>query len=583
MSYTLQSDHGKFACAEDGGGEQGKIIDGRPAGWMTATREAAGSWEHFGIVESDEKGIYGIQSANGQFACCENEGKDGIIIFNRPGITAWEKFKIHNVEGGKKIAFESICRPKHFIKVYPDGTVKLEQSMVAAPPLDDELPPAGEIIPSDTPGGYETFVCDPPLTFNVGGQPKNFITGQLRISGSGYADDKGPYLPIGNHMGDLFSCFCYGKTEEVKRALESTRDAGYGLVQFWLNLGSLGGDYWAGREIGPEITPNYWGQLNGFSDLLDSYGIKGIYCTGDYELRGMSHTDFARQLGQNLSARNTAGLVIAGNEAWQTGADSIHTLEEFCAEFKKHCPNVPITTTAPPSESEEDIREWCGGDYYAIHGFRDNEDHDRIRHIFSVPWEGNPPCDFGYQDEPTGPGDEVSVKAQHCYEDRDVDASHLVALAVQSLLCNQGYNFFCGDGVKLTGDVSRWQGFREVAASINLIPKDIMSWDNPFHFGDTQSHVRIFGPDFGNEVRCDCRIAPDGRFFGILYGDQGDFAVKCYRKCQLQILNYKGEPYIPRDWNNGNYDPGSKIIGTFVRSQNGQPGQTSFFLSGKLL
>jgi hypothetical protein len=558
---TLKSDHGKFASAEDGGGEPGQIIDGRPAGWMTANRDSAGAWETFEIVESDEPEIYGIKSAHGKFACCENEGKDGIIVFNRDSIGAWEKFKIHDVESGTKIAFESVCRPLYFIKVHGDGTVKLEQSMY-------------ENKPSETPGGWETFVIDPPLR-QVGTPPKNFITGQLRIDGSGYRDDNGPYLPIGIHMGDLFSCFCYGKMTEVQNALSSIRDAGYGLVQFWLNLGSLGGDYWAGREIGPEITPDFWGKLNQFSDLLDSYGLKGIYCTGDYALRGMSHGDFARQLGQSLAGRTTGALVIAGNEAWQTGADSIDTLEDFCDAFKSCCPNVPITTTAPPTEAENDIAAWCGGDYYAIHGYRGAEDHDRIRHIFSVPWEGHPPCEYGYQDEPTGPGDEVSVKASHCYDGRDVDANHLVALAVQSLNCNQGYNFFCGDGVKLTGDVSRWPGFWEVATVVNWVPKDIMSWPGPIHFGTTQAD-RIFEPTAENTLRFDHRINGD-RFFGMFYGDEGSLRARCKRACFLSLIEFDGTPGPEVQ-----YDLGQEIHLSFVRSQNGEPGYTAQFVTGRL-
>lgn len=570
QTIRLTSDHGKFCTAEDGGGNEGQVIDNRQAGLMTANRTIAGAWEEFTVVESDQIGVFGLRSRHGKFACCENAeedsklGRAGIIVFNRDSIGPWEKFIIHNVEDGRKVAFESVARPKYFIKAWPDGSVTLDQSMNGDTPVDE-------------PGAYETYVSDPPLR-TVGVQPKNFITGQLRISGSGYADDKGPYLPVGIHMGDLFSCYCYGQMDKVQDALSKIRDAGYGLVQFWLNLGSLGGDYWLGREIGPEITPDYWGKVVRFSDLLDSYGLKGIFCTGDYALRGMSHNDFATELGRILSGRNTGALVIAGNEAWQTGAESIDTLNDFCDAFKRVCPSVCITTTAPPTEAKDDIANWCDGDFYAIHGYRGGEDHDRVRHIFSVPWEGDPPTEYGFQDEPTGPGDEVSVKASHCYHGRDVDASHLFALAVQSLMCNQGYNFFCGDGVKLTGDIARWQGFYEVAVAPNALPKDIMSWDKPFHFGESQSSHRVFGPDYGNQVRFDCRLSPSGQIFGVLYGDEGEFGIRCYRRCRVKVSDYKGNVYSEQE-----YAPGSKLFGTFVRSQNGQPGLTSFIVTGQLL
>ena len=569
-NHSLKSDHGKFCCAEEGGGKQGETIGNRPKGLMTATRETAGAWEHFEITATDEWEFVGLKSSDGFFACCENaqddakKGRNGIIVFNRENCGAWDKFKIHYVDRGNKIAFEAQCRPGYFIKAHPDGKVTLEHSF-----FDGQI--------SMHPGGYETFVCDPPLS-TTSVNPQNKITGQLRVNGSGYADDNGPWIPIGIHMGDLFSCYCHGHEDKVRDALTKIRDAGYGLVQFWLNLGSLGGDYWAGREIGPEITPDYWGKLARFGDLLDSFGLKGIYCTGDYELRGMSHEEFSRQLGIQLNTRNTAGLVIAGNEAWQTGADSIDTLRDFCANFKQFAPNVPITTTAPPTEEKFDIASWCDGDYYAIHGYRDGEDHDRIRHIFSVMWEGEPPTEYGYQDEPTGPGDEVSVKAYHCYHGRDVDASHLVGLAAQSVLSDQGFNFFCGDGVKLTGDIARWGGFKEVAAVVNLIPRDVMSWPGAFHFGDSQSHQRIFGPGSGNNVRFDCRVAPDGRIYAVLYGDEGGFAIRCHKRCHVKVQDYLGNVVIERD-----YSPGEDLTENFVRSQNGQPGRTSFIVNGKLL
>lgn len=409
-------------------------------------------------------------------------------------------------------------------------------------------------------------------------QPKNVVTGQLRITNTGYHDDSGPYLPIGIHMGDLFSVFTRDEAKATE-ALSRIRDAGYGLVQFWLNLGSLGGDYWAGREIGPEITPDYWGKLGRFSDLLDSFAIKGIYNKGDYKLRSMENEDFAEQLGEFLNTRNTGALVIMGNEAWQTGADDVETLESSIEYFRGACNRVPVSSTSPPSEDAEEIATWCRGDFYCIHGYRDGEDHDRVRHIFSVPWEGDPPDYCGYQDEPTGVGDEVSVKARHCYEGRDVDASHLVALAIQSLMTNQGFNYFCNDGIKLDSadSLANTPGFKEVAQAVMLVPKDIMAWPDFFHFGDSQSGWRVFRPGSGNNIRFDHRVDGD-RLFGVLYGDEGPFTIYCERDCHIVVKRYDGSVAWERT-----YSQGQALTGTFIRSQGGQPGETSFIVSGTLL
>jgi len=404
----------------------------------------------------------------------------------------------------------------------------------------------------------------------------NPIAGQVRISGSGYSDNNGPLLPIGLHLGDIFSKFTRDRGH-AERYLSLANQAGYKIIQFWMNLGTLGGSYWSGREVGPNFTPDFWGQLNAFSDLLDSYGLKGVYNLGDYKLRGMSHEEFSRTLGQQLVNRDTAAFNFAGNEAWQTGADNINTLVDYINNFALFCPDVIKTTTSPPSEESSDIDAWCAGDFYAIHGYRGGEDHDRIRHIFSVPWEGNPPSRFGYQDEPTGPGSEVSVKPSHCYNGRDVDANHMCALAFQSLMCNQAFNYFCSEGVKSDGDITKRAGFYEVPKVANLLPLDVMSWDTAFHFGDSQSGRRIFAPRSGNHVRFDHRIAPDGRFVGLFYGDEGQATATCVRPCTLTMLNWDDSVVIEHNFNKNDV-----ITIDFARSQNGQPGHTAMPVTGKL-
>lgn len=560
---TLKSDHGKFASAEDGGGIPGQIIDGRPGGLMTATRDSVGAWESFEIVESDEKGIYGIQSCHGFYACCENEGKDGIIVFNRDSIGGWEKFTL-SIDGAK-VSFQSVCRPGYFIKVWGDGRVSLDQ-------------PMWEGQPSPNPGGYETFIADPPISFFS--PVESVIKGQLRIDEAGFVDDENNRInPIGLHVGDLFSVFVRdpAKAESIIKLASS---AGYPYIHFWMNLGTLG-DYWSGRECGPGYTQDFWGQLSRFGDLLDKYGMKGGYNLGDYKLWSGTHKEFFRELGRHLRARSnkTAAYVFGGNEAWQTGANNKEEISDALDEFKAEAPEIIVTTTAPPTESASDIAEWCSGDFYAIHGFRGNEDHDRIRHIFSVPWEGHPPSKYGIQDEPTGPGDEVSVKPAHCYEGRDVDANHMCALAVQSLMCNQGFNYFCGAGVKSDTPLDSYAGFYEVPiACKSIVPLDIMGWPGVFHFGASQSGNRVFSPLAEDSLRFDHRISHEGKIFGIFYGDQGHTRAKCERACFLSFVSWNGSVSPEMQ-----FDLGQELSFNFVRSTNGQPnGYTAQAVIGRL-
>jgi len=561
--YTLKSDHGKFVCAEDGGAKQG-TIDGRPAGLMTANRDSAGGWETFTIEKSDEPNVFGLKSTHGFFACCEDEGKAGYVAFNREDLGPWEKFKLVVQENGKKISFESLCRPGYFIKVWNDGRVVLDQPM-----FEDK--------PSETPGGYETFTCDPP--FKSGVVPgKSVIQGQLRIDSNGFTDDSGArILPIGLHVGDLFSKFVRDPSHS-ERIIQQARDAGYSYIHFWMNLGTLG-DYWSGRECGPGYTEDFWGQLGKLGDVLDTYGMKGGYNLGDYELwPNEDHGSFFEELGRHLAQREhcTAAYVFGGNEAWQTGADNKQEIEHALQRFKECCSTIICTTTAPPSEHENDIAEWCGGDFFAIHGYRGGEDHDRIRHIFSVQWEGHPPKKFGIQDEWTGPGDQVSVKPNHCYEGRDVDCNHMIAGAVQSLNSNQAFNYFCGDGVKSDGDITRWPGFYEVPKVAQWMPQDIMAWPTAIHFGTTQPD-RIFEPTAEDTLRFDHRINGDGRFFGVFYGDEGNLRARCKRACFMSFIDFAGNVSEEQQ-----YDLSQEAHLNFVRSQGGQPGYTAQFVIGRL-
>jgi hypothetical protein len=562
--YTLKSDHGKFASAEDGGGLPGQVIDGRPGGLMTATRDSAGAWEQFMIFESDdEPGIYSIQSCHGFYACCENEGKDGIIVFNRTEVGAWEKFTVSLQDNGSKASFQSVCRPGYFIKVWGDGRVELAQ-------------PMWEGQPSLDPGGYETFTVDPPISSFA--PVESLIKGQLRITDAGFADDTGPILPIGLHVGDLFSVFVRDP-DKAEGIVATAQAAGYPYIHFWMNLGTLG-DYWSGRECGPGYTNDFWGQLGRLGDLLDKYGLKGGYNLGDYKLWSGTHCEFFAELGRHLRGRQnqTAAYVFGGNEAWQTGADSKEEISDALECFTAECNTVPVTTTAPTSESAEDIAEWCGGDFFAIHGFRDNEDHDRIRHIFSVQWEGHPPSKYGIQDEPTGPGDEVSVKPAHCYEGRDVDANHMCALAVQSLMCNQGFNYFCGAGVKSDTLLTSYAGFHEVPVAKNIVPLDIMGWPGVFHFGSSQSGQRVFSPLAEDTLRFDHRISHEGKIFGIFYGDQGHTRAKCERACFLTLVSWDGSMSPEQQ-----FDLSEEISFDFVRSTGGQPnGYTAQVVIGRL-
>ena len=63
-------------------------------GTMNATRTAAGPWETFGVVAGELPHTNGLQSHHGKFVCAE-EGGGGILVANRDRVGPWESFKLH--------------------------------------------------------------------------------------------------------------------------------------------------------------------------------------------------------------------------------------------------------------------------------------------------------------------------------------------------------------------------------------------------------------------------------------------------------------------------------------------------------
>ncbi|TXH09896.1 MAG: hypothetical protein E6R03_16055 [Hyphomicrobiaceae bacterium] len=251
MDITLKADHGKYLCAEEGGGEQGQIIAGRQAGLVTATRDAAGAWETFVLVDADDDSV-AFRSHGGKFLCAENEGRDGVLVCNRDAVGAWEKFIPHS--DGDRMGFEAKCRPGFFIKAWPDGRVTLDQPM-----FND--------APATEPGPYELFetsVAIPGMRPGAGnGRPP---AGVVRLHGRGFADDAGPFLGLTSTHMDAINLYWTDRDR-----LHDNFDflASMGMDQ--RVLGMLG---WPGDEAVSPSAPDYWEALAYVIDTAFKLGIR---------------------------------------------------------------------------------------------------------------------------------------------------------------------------------------------------------------------------------------------------------------------------------------------------------------------
>jgi len=173
---------------------------------------------------------------------------------------------------------------------------------------------------------------------------------------------------------------------------------------------------------------------------------------------------------------------------------------------------------------------------FVCHGYRGGHWWDKVRHIFSLVYEGKPEKRQGWQGEPAGPGELVSaIDNKH-----ELDAHALCAMAAMGLITRQAWVYFSGPGVKSDAGerLQDMPGFREVPKVRALIPADVMRYDKIFHGGDTWKNERVFAAQ--GEVRADHAYYHDGRFVCLIYGP-GSLDVPQTRGARIDVDHRFGD------------------------------------------
>jgi len=366
--------------------------------------------------------------------------------------------------------------------------------------------------------------------------------GSLRIVGGGFADDTGPTLPVFCHFGDAFAA--YVRTPEAVLAqLDVIVRAGYRGIRFWT---VLGGEYWTskGREVGPDITTDYWAQLHAFLAACHAHGLQNVISQGDVG-RIPDRVAFMRRLAETVTAvgPDVAAIVDAGNEAWQTGDPDPWKLAEMVAAFRTVCPQPLLTLTSPQygwatkEEARADFNQYSipPADLYDVHGYRGGDGRDKpawpakVRHIFSLAYEVKPRLRLGVQSEPTGPGELVSVtENQH-----ELDDHVLAAMAVVSLMARQAWVYMSGHGVSWQGPLEQQPGFWAVPQAVALLPLDLTAWPTLVHGGQLWAGTRVFAAH--GETRADQALSADGRFVALIYGPDPVGGELPERPCEVTL------------------------------------------------
>ena len=205
----------------------------------------------------------------------------------------------------------------------------------------------------------------------------------------------------------------------------------------------LGGDYWAGREIGPVFHGDeYWPLVARFCEELKARGMGWFLTQGDCyprrlaSTRGRSSAGWGRRCGPTCPQ---IALFEVANESRDTCPIGMRLgCAEMAAEFHGACPEVTIRLLSAYT-GHEDVA--ITNDYsrdpataFTVHSYRDGHWWDKTRHIFSMVYEQKPQRRLGWQGEPAGPGSAVSA-----IENRDeLTDGPLMAMAAIALMTPAG-------------------------------------------------------------------------------------------------------------------------------------------------
>lgn len=382
------------------------------------------------------------------------------------------------------------------------------------------------------------------------------LVGQLRVQGQTFVDDAGLVLPMFCHFGEAFSAFVR-RPDAVRTELAAIAAAGYQGLRFWDVLGYYDQNRpgtpawtaWAGREVTPvgftafsgrriEPTPQYYDRLADFLRACRAAGLVVHHSRGDLNAwtteQMQQHCALVGDVQRSVGVDSIA-LNEACNESWQNGVPGVAQLRRMVDVMGSHA--LKATSAADDGyggELPESVAKFAY-DVHVVHGYRGGESHNRISHIHALGYDTLPHYKKpGWQGEPAGPGDGVSVG-------REEHPEALCLMAATALSTRQAWVYMSGHGVFWNGSIATMPGFHAVARVPALLPADIMTWPELIHGGDRFRGRRVLVAHPGGAVperfyRADHVLHPDGRFLCLLYGQPGTHGVPVARSFEGEII-----------------------------------------------
>lgn len=378
------------------------------------------------------------------------------------------------------------------------------------------------------------------------------IQGQLRVDDQRFVDETGLVLPLFAHAGDLFALYVRDASR-AEAEIRKMADAGYQGVRVWT---VLQGPYWEkpNRDVTPTKTPNYWEQWEAFVRYVDAQDLKLVVSQGDMNAwtSNLSERDaFAAKLAEveQKIGNGIYAFFDGGNETWQNGEPDPARLARFVSAYRRAGGRAVLTLTSPPGEEKHELDAFSidPAQCYDVHGYRDGHFYDKIRHIFSIPYEGKPNRALGIQSEPAGSGELVSVTSNK----QELDDEAVATMGLMSLISRQAWVWFSGEGVRIQEGLDVEKGFVSTPRIAATLPKDLMTFETFHHSGETWKAIRIVDQGVTHESRVDGAQAADGRCVYLFYGEPGTHQFRAAK-------NFSGMLYHP---GTGEGQPFSKKTG----------------------
>jgi hypothetical protein len=405
-----------------------------------------------------------------------------------------------------------------------DGDVRNAEWRQRRDARGDEYPPYDEPAPPPTPEWVpppEPEVVEPPPAPT---HPDPLV-GRLRIEGGAYVDDTGPRLPVFLHMGDLIGQGLAFGVDHIVPALDFAAAHGYHGLRSWFHLFTDGGGWWANKPVSkwdPRQDPQRFreilaaGAARGLKWHLASGGIGGVGNTDENAI-----FDCLADAMADVGPAHFA-LIEAVNEVRDTGDRDDQEPAELARLIQRVRDRHPETLYALSAytghEDRDLLRAWTARwmEFYLVHGERGGRAHDKIRHIFSLGYDGEHPTvrRLGWQGEPWGVGRLVSAQAGH----DELDAHVMQAGGVMAAMARQVWTVMSGPGV-IYGDqpLEQMPGLREVPSVVRRLPQDLMRFNVLSHAGENKRGQRIHAAH--DDVRADYAIDHGtGRYVEMIYG-----------------------------------------------------------------